>query len=80
MTDSDALRELVKNRGLKLKYIADCMGLSPYGLQRKIDNLSEFKTSEITAFSEAVGGLSFSEQKRLFFANVVDNYSTKSGA
>lgn len=72
MTNSNALREIVRSRGLKLGYIAECIGISSYGLQRKIDNLSEFKTSEITAFSEAVGGLNFSEQKRLFFATDVD--------
>ena len=68
MTDSVALRNLVKSRGIKYKHIADNMGLSTYGLQRKIDNKSEFKTSEVAAFCNAVGGVDVYEQQRIFFA------------
>lgn len=69
MTDSKALRALVKQRGLKLGYIANQMGLSPYGLQRKIDNLSEFKTSEVLSFCNAVGGVRPEMQRQIFFTN-----------
>ena len=68
MTDSKALRALIKERGLKLKYVAAQMNLSPYGLQRKIDNLSEFNTNEVTLLCKAIGGLSIKDQHRIFFA------------
>jgi len=72
MTDSMAIREVIKSRGLKIKYIAEQMGLSTYGLQKKMDNKSEFKVSEVESFCKAVGGLDASEQHRIFFAPNVD--------
>ena len=47
MTNSKLLREIIDEKGYKLKYIAEKLGLSPYGLQLKIDNKQEFKTSEV---------------------------------
>lgn len=55
MTDSFALRVWVSDKGLKFKAIAKAMGITPYGLQRKIDNQSEFKASEIAMFVEHFG-------------------------
>ncbi len=49
MTDSEALRKLIESKGLKMKYVADYLGLSAYGLQLKVDNRQEFKTSEVAA-------------------------------
>lgn len=72
MTDSTAIREVIKSRGLKIKYVAKQMGLSAYGLQKKMDNKSEFKVSEVESFCKAVGGLDTSEQRRIFFASNVD--------
>lgn len=37
MTNSKALRKLVESRGLKYKYIAGQIGITPYCLARKID-------------------------------------------
>ncbi len=67
-----AIRKVIKSRGLKIKYIAEQMGLSTYGLQKKMDNKSEFKVSEVESFCKAVGGLDISEQQRIFFASNVD--------
>ena len=72
MTDSAALRQLVTERGLKLKYIAGRMNLSQYGLQRKIDNKSEFTVGEMLALVDAVGGMTDEQQKQIFFGNSVD--------
>ena len=77
MTDSKALRDLVRDRGLKFKYIAGQMGITPYCLANKIDNRSEFKAGEIIAFCSAVGGINVDQQMRIFFSNAVDFKSTK---
>lgn len=66
MTDSKALRGWVTQRGLKLKAIASAMGITPYSLQRKIDNLSEFKASEIAMFVD-VFGMSLENRDAIFF-------------
>lgn len=72
MTNSKALRELVRSRGLKYKYIADQIGITPYCLARKIDNKTDFKAGEITAFCRAVGGIAPEQQMLIFFGDDVD--------
>ena len=52
MTDSNALRNMIKEKGFKLKFVAEQIGLTTYGLQLKIDNKNEFKTGEISALCE----------------------------
>lgn len=72
MTNSEALRELVKSRGIKYKHIAGQMGITPYCLAKKIDNKVDFKASEITAFCRAIGGMSPKQQMYIFFGENVD--------
>lgn len=49
MTNTELLRNIIKESGLKYKFIANKLELSAYGLQKKIDNATEFRTSEISA-------------------------------
>lgn len=72
MTNSKALRNLIARQGFKLKYIADSLGLSPYGLQLKLNNKNEFKTSEITAICELLHIESLEEKEQIFFAKESD--------
>ena len=58
-----AFGETVDKRGLKYKFLADCIGITPYGLQKKIENLSEFKASEIVALCEALQLIEMSASK-----------------
>ena len=67
MTDTQASRAAINNRGLKNKYVAAQMGLSSYGLRKKIENDSEFKASEIMKLSEILD-LSVEEREAIFFA------------
>lgn len=69
MTNSQALRDLILKRGYKLKYVAEYIGLSPYGFQQKVDNKSEFKTSEISALCGLLRIESLEEKEKIFFAN-----------
>lgn len=55
MTDSKAMREWISDHGYKLKSIAAMLGITPYALQKKIDNKSEFKASEIAMFVNKLG-------------------------
>ena len=66
MTDSKALRALIAERGLKLKYVAEHLGLSKYGFQLKLDNKREFKTSEVSALCELLKISSLREKERIF--------------
>lgn len=67
MTDTLALRNAIKQRGLKYKYVAEKLGISPYGLQKKIENDSEFKVSEVDRLSDMLG-LSLRQKDMIFFA------------
>lgn len=72
MTDTKLLRETIKRSGIKYKFIADSLGISSFGLQKKIDNVHEFKASEIVRISSV---LNLSDEKRdeIFFARSVNN-------
>ena len=66
MTDSKALRSAVTYRGIKYKTLAAILGITPYGLQKKIDNRSEFKASEIVKLATALQ-LSEQDRDKIFF-------------
>lgn len=68
MTNTKLLRDTVKKSGLKYKYIAETIGLTPFGLQKKIENDNEFKASEIKMLC-CVLDLSVQEKEEIFFAN-----------
>ena len=67
MTDTSRLRQIIMDKGLKMSYICERMGITYSTLRRKIDNESEFTASEIAALGDL---LDMSEQVRtaIFFA------------
>lgn len=67
MTNTYALRKAIESAGFKYKYIAEQLGLSSYGLQKKIDNKTEFKASEIEKISNILS-LSIDKRMSIFFA------------
>lgn len=76
LTDSDALKKLIKSRCLKLKYVADYLGLTSYGFALKLNNKQEFKTSEVAALCELLEIKSLKEKEALFFKLKDDLKST----
>lgn len=72
MTDTIRLKEIIKNRGLKMKYVAEYLGLSPYGFQLKVENKQEFKTSEVAALCDLLAIEDLDEKERIFFAEKDD--------
>lgn len=79
MTNAKRLREIVEKSGLKYKFIAEKMGLSRFGLMKKIDNENEFKASEIERLCEILGINSLEDREDIFFAKEVENISTNEG-
>lgn len=71
MTDTVKLRKAIAAKGIKLGFVAEAVGLSCYGLQRKINNKSEFKAGEIAALSELLD-LTTEERDEIFFARKRD--------
>lgn len=76
MTDEKELKDLIFSKGLKLKYVAKYLGLSPYGLSLKMKNKNEFKTSEVIALCQLLDITSAEEKVKIFFAEKVDYKST----
>lgn len=67
----------MKKKALNVKYVAERLGLSSYGLSLKIDNKQEFKTSEVSALCELLEIKSLEQKEKIFF-NLKDDYkSTK---
>lgn len=52
MTNTALLNEIINRSGYKRSFIAKNIGLSAYGLARKINNEREFTASEINALCE----------------------------
>ena len=76
MTDSVKFRDFVRNKGIKLNSIAKLLNITPYCLQMKIDNISEFKVSEVMAIAAAYG-MTQAEKESIFFAGDVELNSTQ---
>ncbi len=68
MTNTDLLLQLIAKKGLKLKYVAEYLGLSAYGLSLKINNKREFKVSEVNALCELLEIESLELKEKVFFA------------
>lgn len=68
MTNTALLNDVIERSGLKRSYIAKTIGLSPYGLSKKINNETEFKASEINALCEILKIQIPDEREAIFFA------------
>lgn len=51
---------------MKYRFVAETLGITPYGLQKKIENVTEFKASEISKLSKLLK-LSAAEMTEIFF-------------
>jgi plasmid maintenance system antidote protein VapI len=52
MTDTKELKARITDSGLKLTAIAEALGLTRQALWNKIENVNEFKASEIAALAD----------------------------
>lgn len=70
MIDSKKLNRKINASGMKRKYIAEKLGLSPYGLSKKISNENEFKVSEVEKICNILN-MTADEREDIFFAKDV---------
>lgn len=68
MTDTQELRKIIEVSGLKYKSIAEILGITPFGLQNKINNVTEFKSSEVKKMCNILGITSLEQKEKIFFA------------
>jgi len=76
VTDTVRLRGLIADSGLKKGAIAEQLGITTYGLQKKIENLNEFKPTEIVILCKILNISSLEEKDKIFFTKEVDYKST----
>ena len=67
MTNTQLLREKMEQSGYKLRFIASVVGLTYQGLLNKLNNVREFKASEIKALCDLLK-LSETERTAIFFS------------
>lgn len=72
MTNTEMLRKVITDSGLKYKYIAQKLDIEAYSLQKKIDNVTEFKASEILKLCEVLNIEDHDLKERIFFSPSVD--------
>lgn len=77
MTDTQELLKVIDNSGLKKSFIAERLGISTYGLQKKVENKNQFKAEEIMILCKTLGITSLREKEKIFFAEEVDKMTTK---
>ena len=72
MTNTVEFEIALKRAGLTKREVAQRLGLSEMGLYQKINNITEFKASEISKLYKILklGGLK--EQQNIFFSNDVE--------
>ena len=70
MVNSIKLNKFVKKSGLKRIYIAKKLNISAMALRNKINNITEFKPSEIITLKTMLS-LSNEDIQEIFFANNV---------
>lgn len=69
MTDTIELEVAMKRAGLTKREVAKRLGLSEMGFYKKVNNVTEFKASEIMLLAEM---LSVSNVDKIFFTPMCD--------
>lgn len=70
MTNTALLEKLIKDAGLKKKYIAQKIGISPYSLAKKIRNESDFTSGQIDALCDILKINSPTKKCEIFLAKM----------
>jgi len=68
MTNVKELERFIEKSGLKKCYIAKALGLSRQGLHNKINNKSDFTTTEISLLCDLLDITNLKDKERIFFA------------
>lgn len=72
MTNVKLLKKKIDASGLKINYIAECIGISRQLLWKKINNLKLFDQYEIAKLCHILNIDSKDEKEAIFFAKNVD--------
>lgn len=79
MVDKMRLEDAIRDSGIKRKSLAQKLGISDHALSNKMNNISEFKVSEVLTL-EHILNLSEDQTRCIFFRRDVDFNSTQGRA
>ena len=77
MTDTLELEIAIRRSGLTKEEVAKRLNLSNMGFYQKLNNITEFKASEISRLYEILNLKSLEDQQRIFFKREVELKSTR---
>lgn len=66
MTDTIEFEIALKRAGLTKKKVAQSLGISEMGLYQKVNNITEFKASEISKLYDLLNLSNLAEQQKIF--------------
>lgn len=67
MTNKLELEITIKRAGLTKREVAKALGITTMGLYKKINNITEFKASELSKLKELLNIETAEEQEKIFF-------------
>lgn len=70
MTNSEMLKKIIDESGLKIGFIADYVGISRQLLWKKINNLTPFNQYEIDKMCDVLRITSLRQKESVFFAKM----------
>lgn len=70
MTNSDLLKQVIEESGLKIGFIASFVGISRQLLWKKVNNLTPFNQYEIDKMCEVLKITSLRQKEAIFFAKM----------
>lgn len=72
MTNTELLEPYIEASGFKKEYIAKEIGLDYRTFKNRLDNVTEFKASEIEKLCRLLKITKLTERQKIFFAQKVD--------
>lgn len=69
LIDTNALRKKIDDSGISITYIAGKIGITREGFYNKLNNITEFKASEIVCLSQLLH-LSDNDRNCIFFGHL----------
>ena len=70
MTNTNLLKQLIEESGLKIGFIASAVGISRQSLWNKVNNQSMFNQYEIDKLCDILNITSLKQKEAIFFAKV----------
>lgn len=72
MTNTERLRKIISNSGLKYSYIAEKIGLTYQGFKNKIENKNLFNVEEVDKLCKLLNITDVYQKEEIFFAKQGD--------